>query len=76
MKDKLLKLLETKPLTVYEMMEKLRIDDELIVVDMIAELEIMNKVQLINFKTGYEPDGCAFYLSRYGIIKPRGVSII
>jgi len=64
----LLKSLKDEPLTVYEIMNKLECDDDLIVLSMIAELEMEEKIKLIDFKTCYEPDGCAFYMARYGFI--------
>ena len=76
MKDNLLKLLEDTQLTVNEIMNKLELDDDLIVISMITELEIEMKIELTSFKTCYEPDGCAFYLARYGLVKPHGVSVI
>ena len=68
-KQKVNDLLKKDSMTVYEICNALKIDDDLEVVAIITELEIEEKIELINFKTCYEPDGSAFYLGKYKSIK-------
>lgn len=53
-------------LTVPKFCEKLEITDEILMMRVIAELEIEGKLQITEFDKGYNPDGCAFYLAKYG----------
>lgn len=67
-KDKFIEILKTTPLTVDEIARELNLDDTFMVLSMLAELEYDKKVTMCGFKTCYEPDGCAFYIAKYGLI--------
>jgi len=67
-KDKLIGILKDKSLTVDEIARELNIGDTFMVLSMLAELEYDKKVTLYGFKTYYEPDGCAFYIAKYGLV--------
>lgn len=68
LKDKLIELLEEKPLTVFEMANGLGMNNTSMITDILPELENDKKVGEVSMKKCYKPDGSAFYLAQYGLI--------
>jgi len=68
-KDELIEILKNTPLTVDEIGRKLNLNDTFIVMSTLAELEYDKKDTMCGFKTCYEPDGCAFYIAKYGLVE-------
>jgi len=55
-------------LTITQICKYLNIDDEFDVMSVIGDLESTNEIEMKGMKKYYEPDGCAFYVAKYGCI--------
>ena len=66
-KEQILDTLKTQDNTIISLCEKLGLDDEYTLLQIIAELELDNKISLKGFKEVYREDGGYIHLAVYGI---------
>lgn len=69
-KENIREILKGKELSAFEISTCLETDDVDLVMALIAELEFIDEeVMMGKQKTCYEPDGCAFYITQYKLVR-------